>query len=107
MSYECCGPILSPVVKDTIINAPFLALVSVSKEGKPHTIVVGKVKEIKEDDTLIFGIYKMQKTRENLSETGFLQVAAVVGKSGYRITGNASFTDSEVILTVETVESLL
>lgn len=107
MSCECCGPILSTEIKNTITTSPFLTLVSVSKGREPHTIVVGKAKEIKDDDTVVFGIYKMQKTRENLSQTGFLQVVAVAGKSGYRLTGKASFTDSEIIFNVEIVESLL
>lgn len=42
---------------------PFLALNTVSKEGQPHLIVVGQAKEIRDDDMLIFGVYKMVKTR--------------------------------------------
>lgn len=107
MACECCGPVLSAEIKNAISSAPFLTLVSLSKEGAPHTIVVGKAKEIKDDATLVFGVYKMQKTRENLVETGFLQVAAVAGKSGYRLTGKAHATDSEVVFHVDTSESLL
>lgn len=107
MGCDCYDSILTPEIKETITKAPFLTLVSVSKAGEPHAIIVGKVKEIKSDNVLVFGIYKMKKTRENLSETGFLQVAAVAGKSGYRLTGKANFTDSEVIVNIEKAESLL
>ncbi|NJD01028.1 MAG: pyridoxamine 5'-phosphate oxidase family protein [Ruminiclostridium sp.] len=107
MGCEYCSPVLSADIKNTITSAPFLTLVTVSKDGEPHTIAVEKVREVKDDDILVFGIYKMQKTRENLSQNGFLQIAAVSGKSGYRLTGRANFTDSEVIFSVKTAESLL
>lgn len=98
---------LTPEIKEVITQSPFIPIATVSKEGQPHLIVVGKVKEIRSDDTLVFGIYKMVKTRENLAETGIMQAAAVVGKKGYRFIGKAHAEEKEVILKVEKVEALL
>lgn len=112
MDYASCGPegkgaVLTPEIKEVISQSPFLALTTVSRDGQPHLIVVGKVKEIRDGDTLVFGVYGMKKTRQNLSETGLLQVAAVSGKVGYRFSGKATFTESEVFFTVEKADSLL
>ena len=100
-------PVISPEMKEVLNQSPFIALTTVSKVGRPHLIVVGKVKEIKSDNFLVFGIYKMNKTRQNLSETGLLQVVAVSGKSGYRFSGDANCTETEIHLIVKEIESLL
>jgi hypothetical protein len=94
-------------IKDVILASPFIALASVAKSGKPHLIVVGKVKQIKDDSHLVFGVYKMDKTRENLLETGSLQVVAVSGKIGYRFTGKAVAQDDEIVFSIQQVETLL
>lgn len=99
--------ILSNEVKSVIAESPFAAIASASKEGIPHLIIVGKVKEIRDDNILAFGVYKMDTTRNNISETGLLQVAVASGKSGYRFTGKACVKGAEVLLSVEKVESLL
>lgn len=111
MSNECCNTnnqvVLTPEVKKIITESPFLALATISKSGQPHLIVIGKAKEIKDDNCLVFGVYKMNKTQENISETGIMQVAAASGKSGYRLTGKACIKKSDVIFLAEKVESLL
>lgn len=99
--------VLTPEIKEVITQSPFIPICTVSKDGQPHLIVVGKVKEIRSDDTLVFGVYKMVKTRENLAETGIMQAVAVVGKKGYRFSGKGSPGEKEVILSVEKVDSLL
>lgn len=110
MSNDCCNankaPVLSDEVKKILIESPFVALATMSREGKPHLIVVGKVKEIK-DDLLIFGVYKMNKTRQNIEETGAMQVAVAQGKAGYRLSGKACVKDGEVHFLAEQAESLL
>jgi Pyridoxamine 5''-phosphate oxidase. len=99
--------VLTPEMKEVLTQSPFIALTSVSKAGQPHLIVVGKVKEIVVDHVLVFGVYQMNKTRQNLAETGLLQVAAVSGKSGYRFSGSASFSETEIRCSVTEVEPLL
>ena len=98
---------LTNEMKDVILASPFIALVSVAKGGAPHLIVVGKVKKITDDSHLLFGVYKMDKTRENLAETGCLQVAVVSGKIGYRFTGKAVAQNEEVVFSIEQVAALL
>lgn len=98
---------LSPEMKDVLSASPFIALTSVSKAGEPHLIVVGKVKEIRDDSHLVFGVYKMDVTRENLSQNGYLQVVAVSGKVGYRFTGQAAAQDSELLFSIYQVDTLL
>lgn len=94
-------------MKNVLLASSFIALASVSEEGKPHLIVVGKVKEIKDDSHLVFGVYKMDVTRKNLSQTGFLQVVAVSGKIGYRFSGNAIVQGEELIFSIQQVDTLL
>lgn len=94
-------------MKDVILASQYIALASVSESGQPHLIVVGKVKAIKDDSHLVFGVYKMEITRKNLSQTSFLQVVAVSGKVGYRFTGKAIVHDSEVVFAIHQVDMLL
>lgn len=94
-------------MKEVIAASPFIALTSVSEAGQPHLIVVGKVKEIKDDSHLVFGVYKMDITRKNLSQTDFLQAVAVSGKVGYRFTGKAVVQEDELIFLVQQVDTLL
>jgi predicted pyridoxine 5'-phosphate oxidase superfamily flavin-nucleotide-binding protein len=111
MSNECCKSetqvVLTPEIVKVIKESPYVALVSVSAERQPHLIVVGKVKEVREDNCIVFGVYKMEKTRKNISETGLLQAAVVSGKAGYRFAGRACVVESEVILSIEKIELLL
>ncbi|HWR44832.1 pyridoxamine 5'-phosphate oxidase family protein [Sporomusa sp.] len=99
--------ILTAEMKEVILASPFIALASVSKKGEPHLIVVGKVKQITDDSHLVFGVYKMEKTRENLAETGCLQVVVVSGKIGYRFTGKAVAQNEEVRFSIQEVAALL
>ena len=99
--------ILTNEMKEAVLASPFIALTSVSKAGVPHLIVVGKAKDIVNDSQLVFGVYKMETTRQNLAETGCLQAAVVSGKIGYRFTGKAVVQNDEVILSIEQVAALL
>lgn len=99
--------VLTTETKKIISESPFIALTSISSEGIPHLIIVGKVQEIIDDHTLVFGVYKMDKTKQNISETGLLQVAVASGKAGYRFTGKADVQEQEVLFSIEKVESLL
>ncbi len=99
--------ILADDMKAVIAASPFIALASVSANGEPHLIVVGKAKRVEDDSRLVFGVYKMDKTRENLAATGRLQAAVVDGKIGYRFTGTAVVQGDEVIFSVQQVATLL
>ena len=98
---------LTPEVKEVITQSAFVPLVTVTKDGQPHLIVVGKVKETRGEDTVVFGVYKMVTTGRNLAETGIMQAAAVAGKKGYRLSGRARMEGQEVLFTVERVDALL
>lgn len=99
--------VITTPMKDVIAASPFIALTSVSEAGQPHLIVVGKVKAIKDDSHLVFGVYKMDVTRKNLSQTGYLQAVAVSGKIGYRFIGEAIVQDDELIFSIQQVDTLL
>lgn len=99
--------VLTEEIKEVLGQAPFIPITTLSGDGQPHLIVVGKVKEIRGGNMIALGIYKMAKTRQNLAETGLMQLAAVSGKKGYRLCGKARVEGEEVILTVDTAESLL
>ncbi len=107
MTQSMAQTVITPEIKEVLTQSPFIALTSVSQVGQPHLVVVGKVKEIAAGNVLIFGVYKMNKTRQNLAETGLLQAVAVSGKSGYRFAGNASSSETEVRFQVAEIEPLL
>ncbi|MCL5058510.1 MAG: pyridoxamine 5'-phosphate oxidase family protein [Actinobacteria bacterium] len=111
MEHSCCGTdcaaVLTQEMKDVISQSAFIPVASVSREGQPHLIVVGKVKEILPDDTLVLGVYKMVRTRQNLAQTGVMQLAAVAGKKGFRFSGQGRAEDEKVIFKVEKAEALL
>jgi uncharacterized protein len=107
MAHQMNQTVITSEMKEVLTQSPFIALTSVSKAGHPHLIVVGKVKEIKGENVLVFGVYKMNQTRENLAETGLVQVVAVSGKSGYRFSGGASFSETEIHCIIEEIEPLL
>lgn len=50
--------VISTEIKDLIKHVPFVPITTVSEGGQPHLIVVGKVKEVRGEDVLVFGIYK-------------------------------------------------
>ncbi|HBX23227.1 MAG TPA: pyridoxamine 5'-phosphate oxidase family protein [Desulfotomaculum sp.] len=111
MGCNCCGSgcsgILTPEIKDVIGQTAFVAITTLSGGGQPHLIIVGKVKDIPDDNTLIFGVYKMEKTSRNLAETGLMQAAVVSGKKGYRLSGKARVEGDKVFFTVENADPLL
>lgn len=97
-------------IQELIPQAPFVPLVTATQEGEPHLIVVGKVKEVRAEDTLVFGIYKMENTQRNLQQTGKMQAVICSlkgGPKGYRLSGTAAAEGKEVLFKVEAIESLL
>jgi predicted pyridoxine 5'-phosphate oxidase superfamily flavin-nucleotide-binding protein len=108
MGCNCnCNAVITPEIKEVISQSAFIPVTTLSGDGQSHLIVVGKVKEIRDDNTLVLGVYKMVKTRQNLVETGVMQIAAVSGKQGYRFSGRARAEGDEIIFTVEKLAALL
>jgi predicted pyridoxine 5'-phosphate oxidase superfamily flavin-nucleotide-binding protein len=102
--------VLTDEIKALIGKVPFVAIATVTNEGAPHLIVVGKVKEVKADDILAFGVYKMEQTQQNIQANGIMQVVLAStedGPKGYRLSGKACVEGQEVLFKVETAESLL
>lgn len=102
--------IISQEIKELIGQVPLVPLATVSDNGEPHLIVVGNVKEVRENDTLAFGVYKMEKTQQNIKANGLMQVIIAVrdgGPKGYRLTGKATVDGSLVLFTAEQSEKLL
>ena len=102
--------LITKEIKDMISGAKTVSIVTVSNEGEPHLIIVGKVAEVRDDDTLVFGIFKMNNTQQNISENGKMQIAIAVNEEspkGARLTGQASIDGQQVILKVEKAEMLL
>ncbi|CAA7602584.1 pyridoxal 5'-phosphate synthase [Acididesulfobacillus acetoxydans] len=102
--------IISEEIKELIDQAPMVPIATVSAEGEPHLIVVGKVKEVRENDILTFGVYKMEKTQQNIKANGLMQVIIAVregGSKGYRLTGKASVDGGLVLFKAEQREKLL
>lgn len=102
--------VISQEIKDLIEQAPMVPIATVSASGEPHLIVVGKVKEVRESDTLTFGVYKMEKTQQNIKANGLMQVIIAVregGSKGYRLSGKATVDGSLVLFKAEQSEKLL
>ena len=102
--------VLTEEIKDVVSKAPFVPLVTVSAQGEPHLIVVGKVAEIREGDVLGFGIYKMDVTQQNIKNNGKMQVLIATmegGPKGFRLTGTARIEEKLVLFKAEKAESLL
>jgi len=102
--------VITEEIKKMITEAPFVPIVTASTQGEPHLIVVGQVKEIKENDVLAFGIYKMEKTQQNIQQTRLMQVAIVSktdGPKGFRLSGKASVEGELVLFKAEKAEALL
>ncbi|MCR6547016.1 pyridoxamine 5'-phosphate oxidase family protein [Dehalobacterium formicoaceticum] len=96
-------------IKDMVVKAPFITIVTVSIDGDPHAIVVGKG-EIKENNILGFDIYKMEKTQQNIKANGKMQVIIATmegGPKGFRLTGKACIEDKQVLFKAEKAEALL
>jgi len=96
-------------IKDLVAKVPFIPIVTVSDQGEPHPIVVAKG-EAKENDTISFEIYKMERTRQNIRANGKMQVLIATtegGPKGFRLTGKACIEDKHVLFKAEKAEELL
>lgn len=101
--------IITEEIKGIIRGTAFLSLATVNADGTPHLIVAGKGEAV--GDTVVFGIYKMERTQANLRNN---KNAWVVGAmltdgqpKGVRLTGTAEVRDKQLILRVAKAENLL
>lgn len=102
--------VITEEIKDMVSKAPFIPIVTVSAQGDPHLIVVGKVAEIREGNVLVFGIYKMDITQQNIRSNGRMQVIIATtdgGPRGFRLTGKACIEEKLVLFKAEKAEALL
>lgn len=102
--------VITDDIKTLIEKAPFVPIATVSDKGQPHLIVAGKVKEVRDDDVLAFGIYKMESTQQNVADNGLMQVVVAStadGPKGFRLSGRACIEGKEVLFKAEKAESLL
>lgn len=95
---------MSAVIK----KSPYLTFVTINADGTPHPIIVGG-KEQKED-SIAFGIYKMDITQKNLALNGKAWVTAATvdgGPKGFRFEGTAAVEDKKVIFTPDTADVMI
>jgi predicted pyridoxine 5'-phosphate oxidase superfamily flavin-nucleotide-binding protein len=104
--------VIGEEVKKVIGESAFLALVTVCPDGTPHPIVAGK--GTVRDDTIVFGIYKMEQTQKNLRHNNKAQVLGAMmngGPLGFRLSGTAAIAENaarkELVFTVEGVDRLI
>jgi len=102
--------IITEEIKEVILKAPFIPITTVSTNGEPHMIVVGKVAEVRDGDILGFGIYKMEVTQQNIKGNGKMQVVIATmegGPKGFRLEGKACIEGKLVLFKAEKVVEML
>jgi hypothetical protein len=100
--------IIDDDVKKVVEGSAFLSLVTLGADGLPHPIIAGKGEV--SGETIVFGIYKMDVTRQNLSKNNNAWVVGAIkadGPKGYRLTGTASAKDKQLIFTPSKAEKLI
>jgi hypothetical protein len=104
--------VINEEVKKVIEGSAFLVLVTVNPDGSPHPIVAGKGKV--SGDNVIFGVYKMERTRKNIKANSTALVPGAVLSDpplGYRLTGTAAARETatgiELIFTATCADRLL
>ena len=100
--------VINDGIKAVIEGSAFLSLITVGMDGNPHPIIVGK--GMVAGDTIIFGIYKMETTQQNLVTNKNVWVVAATkdgGPKGYRLAGTAAVKDKQLIFTPKSADPLL
>jgi predicted pyridoxine 5'-phosphate oxidase superfamily flavin-nucleotide-binding protein len=100
--------VLNDEVREVIENSAFLTLITLDAEGNPHPIIAGKG-EIAGDD-VVFGIYKMKKTQQNLLKNKSAWVLGAFKEKppkGFRLKGTARAEGKQLIFTPLNAEALL
>ena len=102
--------VITDEIKQLIPQAPIVPIVTVSSQGQPHLITVGKAKEVQENDTLVFGIHKMEQTQRNMHDTGIMQVIIATregGSRGFRLSGSGRVEGKQVFFEAREASALL
>jgi general stress protein 26 len=100
--------VISGDIKGIIQGAAVITLVTVNADGTPHPIIAGKGEV--EGDRVIFGIYKMVVTQENLKKNSNAWVVAGTkdqAPRGCRLTGTAVAQEKKLIFTASKAEELI
>lgn len=100
--------IINEEIKSVIEGSAFLPLVTVNADGTPHPIIAGKGQVA--GDTVVFGIYKMETTKKNLTVNKNAWIVAATmddGPKGYRLIGTAEAIDKQLTFTAIKVEALI
>jgi len=101
--------IITEEVKQIVEGTAFLTLVTVNADGTPHPIIAGKGEVA--GDTVIFGIYKMEKTRENILKNKNTWVVGAIIKDGKPkgiwLIGTAEVKDKKLVFTTVKTEALI
>jgi predicted pyridoxine 5'-phosphate oxidase superfamily flavin-nucleotide-binding protein len=95
-------------MKAVVEGSAFITLVTLCADGKPHPIVSGK--GAVKGDTIVFGIYKMEKTQKNLAADPSAWIVAATrdgGPKGYRFSGTAAAQGGQLIFTPSDAEPLM
>ena len=101
--------VITDEMKQIVQGTAFLSLVTVNADGTPHPIVTGKAEAA--GGTLIFGIFKMEKTQENLlkNNNAWVVCATITDRKpkGIRFTGTAETKDKKLVFTAAKAENLI
>jgi hypothetical protein len=104
--------VMTEEAKRVVRESAFLVLVTVNPDGSPHPIVAGKGEV--DGDTVVFGVYKMERTQRNIASNAAAQVLGAVtagGPLGFRLYGNAAIGEVDgnrkIVFTVSAMDELL
>jgi predicted pyridoxine 5'-phosphate oxidase superfamily flavin-nucleotide-binding protein len=100
--------VINEEAKKIIEGSSFLTLVTVNSDGTPHPIIAGK--GAVSGDNVIFGIYKMEKTQENILGNNKAQVLGALlsgGPKGIRLSGTAKAEDKKLIFSAVKADKLI
>ena len=101
--------IINDEAKNVVTGTAFITLVTINADGTPHPIIAGKGEV--DGDTVVFGIYKMEKTQKNILANNHASIVACTvtdaGPKGYRLTGTALAKEKQLIFSALNAEELL
>jgi hypothetical protein len=101
--------VLDDDVRRVVEGTAFLSLVTVGEDGLPHPIIAGKGEV--SGETIVFGIYKMERTQKNLARDKRAWVCGATMNGGeprgYRIGGTAAAEGGRLVFTPECAEKLI
>ena len=101
--------IITDEIKKVVEGTAFISLVTVGADGDAHPIIAGKGDV--DGDNVVFGIYKMVVTQQNLlaNPKAWMVVGMMdeTGPKGYRLTGTAEAKGQQLIFTATAADALI